>query len=233
VFTKSYELANSEILKEKLIGIDLLAQLGSEPRPFLEETLDFYFKLLEKETNPKVLSAVLCGIGFNNNDLNSSQISILTAFQGNSSEVIRQGLVHALLHIDDENAINALCVLSNDKKTSIRDWATFGIAQVERDNENIRNALWLKVNDRDETTKFEAIVGLAKRKDPKIKTIIEQELIKGEFGTLLFEAIEEMKDKDFIPILQKILEINKNDKEVNQEWLNDLESCLDILKTTN
>lgn len=230
VFIKSYELAHSDTVKEKIIGINLLAQLGSEPRPFLEKTIELYFKLLEKETNPKVLSAVLGGIAHNNGNLTNEQILILVSFKNNKNQNIRECLVHSLLFINNDLAIDTLILLSNDKIIPIRDWATFGIAQIKQDSENIRNALWKRINDNDETTKFEAIVGLAKRQDPKIKAIIEQELLKEEFGTLLFEAIEELNDRDFIPLLQKSLEINKNDKDVSESWLNDLQECLDNLK---
>jgi phosphate uptake regulator len=72
-------------------------------------------------------------------------------------------------------------------------------------------------------------VGLAKRKDPKIKAIIEQELLNDEFGTLIFDAMEALNDKDFIPLLEKSLDINKNDKEVNQVWLNSLQDCIENL----
>jgi HEAT repeat protein len=231
VFVKSYELAHSDNLREKIIGIDLLAQLGSEPRPFLKESLSLYFELLDKETNYSVIRAILHAIGHNNDDLTSVQIAILTGFKRNKSSEIRRGLVSALLHVDNEEAINTLIFLTNDKVTTIRDWATFGIGtQSERDNVHIRTALWKRVEDQDETTRFEAIVGLAKRKDPKIKAIIERELLKDEFGKLLFEAIEELNDKDFIPLLQKSLETNINDQEINPTWLNALQDCLDILE---
>jgi hypothetical protein len=231
VFDKSYQLAHSDNLREKIIGVDLLAQLGSEPRPFLKETLILYFKLLNKETNYRVITAILYAIGHNNDDLASEQIAILGTYKNKKSSSIRQGLVSALLRIDNEEAINTLIFLTNDKTTSIRDWATFGIGtQSERDTEHIRTALWKRVDDQDKTTRFEAIMGLVKRKDPKIKAIIERELLNDKCGTLLFEAVEELNDKDFIPLLQKILDTNKNDKEVNQGWLNALQDSLDNLK---
>jgi hypothetical protein len=50
-------------------------------------------------------------------------------------------------------------------------------------------------------------------------------------GSLLFEAIEELKDKDFIPWIQDLFEKNKNQPDINQKWLNDLEECLLALKS--
>jgi hypothetical protein len=114
VFVKSYELAHSEIVKEKIMGINLLAQLGSEPRPFSKKTIKIYFKFLEKETNIKVLEAILDAIGHNNRHLTNAQISILSSFKNHKNQSIRQSLVHALLYIDKDEAIETLILLTND-----------------------------------------------------------------------------------------------------------------------
>ena len=98
-----------------------------------------------------------------------------------------------------------------DKSSYIRDWATFGIgSQIKKDTIEIRNALWERINDKHQDTKLEAIVGLAKRKDIRIKEIIKRELLDGEYGTLLFEAILDLKDKDFLPLLYQNLNLLKN-----------------------
>jgi hypothetical protein len=47
----------------------------------------------------------------------------------------------------------------------------------------------------------------------------------------MFEAIEELKDTDFIPALQDLFEKNKKDTSINKGWLNDLEECLLALKS--
>jgi hypothetical protein len=49
VYNQAFKLANSEIEKEKIIGIYVLAQLGFDPRFQQNKTVDLYFKLLEKE----------------------------------------------------------------------------------------------------------------------------------------------------------------------------------------
>jgi len=63
VFRQCVTLTTSDIPKNRITGIDVLAQLGVPPRPFYNETMDIYFKLLESEKEPAVIMSILCGIG--------------------------------------------------------------------------------------------------------------------------------------------------------------------------
>jgi hypothetical protein len=109
----------------------------------------------------------------------------------------------------------------------IRDWATFGLgSQLERNNKKIREALWRRVNDKHNDTKFEAIVGLAKRKDIRVKEIIKRELMTGFYGTLLFEAIIDDGNKEFLPILIGHFKEVQEDKEINPKWIKCLKNCI-------
>ena len=92
--------------------------------------------------------------------------------------------------------------------------------------------MWKRVNDKNQETKLEAIVGLAKRKDNRVKEIIDRELKNGEYGTLLFEAIEELNDKSFIPLLQQNLKKSKTDKGIKPEWIKDLKAFIRKLEQT-
>src|SRR5690606_13922270 len=104
----------------------------------------------------------------------------------------------------DIKAIDVLISLSSDKSSEIRNWATFGIGDLTtRDSKKIREALWKRINDRHAETSSEAIIGLAKRKDDRIKELILKRLSKGNYPSLLFEAITELNDKDFLPILKE------------------------------
>ena len=103
--------------------------------------------------------------------------------------MVKEGLVSALWFTDNLQAINVLIKFTEDRLSHIRDWATFYIGQGERNNKQIRNALWNRINDKHQETKFEAIVGLAKRKDTRVIEIIKRELLDGEFGTLLLTQL--------------------------------------------
>lgn len=230
LFAKCVELTESNKPKIRKIGIDILAQLGLPPRPFLQDTLKVYFELLAKETEPDVLMSLFYSIGHNNEKLDNRQIDKICSFIYNDNSWIKEGLVSAVLGIDNLTAIETLIKLSSDKLTHIRNWATFGLgSQIERNNKEIREALWKRVNDKHQETKLEAIVGLARRKDKRVNDIIRREITGGKYGTLLFEAIIETQDKEFLPLLKQNLRTIKDDKTINPEWEKDLKKCIDEL----
>ncbi len=189
LFLKCVEFTKSNDTKIRKIGIDILAQLGSTPRPFLKETSKIYFELLDFETDPEVLMSLLYSIRHNNDKLGVVEIEKLCSLQNHNNSLVKEGLVSALGFTDNLQAINVLIKFTEDRLSHIRDWATFYIGQGERNNKQIRNALWNRINDKHQETKFEAIVGLAKRKDTRVIEIIKRELLDGEFGTLLLTQL--------------------------------------------
>jgi HEAT repeat protein len=235
LFYTCVELTKSKDPKIRSIGIDVLAQMGLTPRPFLKQTLQLYFDLLKSETDSEVLMSLLYSIGHNNDKLSKTQIEKLCAFSNNENNCVKEGLVSALLGINNLTAIETLIILSSDTLSRIRNWATFGLGtQIERNNKNIREALWNRVNDKHQETKLEAIVGLAKRKVIPINEIIKRELHAGEFGTLLFEAIIETGNKEFLPLLRQEVKSIKDDAKVNAELKKNLKNCIaELTKSTN
>ena len=231
VFEKAFWFANSKSDKEKIIGIDVLAQLGIDCRPYLKETIGLYFELLKREKVPKVLASILYAIGHNNEGLKEEQILQLIEFKNHKNVIVREGLVIALLTIENKKVIGTLIELMDDEIESIRNWSTFGIgSQLEENNPEIINALWKRVTDINEETKLEAIVGLANRGDLRIKEVIIQELEKGKYGTLLFDAIEKLNDKEFLPYLEQNLISIQTEKEISDEWRVELEKNIEKLK---
>jgi hypothetical protein len=133
LFSKCVDLATSKKNKNRILGIDILAQFGTTPKPFLNRTLELYFDLLDREKNSEVLMSLLYAIGHNNEKLNKAQIGKLCSFADTKNNLVKEGLVSALLGIDNSNAIETLIKLSSHKLSHIRNWATFGIGtQIER-----------------------------------------------------------------------------------------------------
>jgi hypothetical protein len=230
LFLKCVELTKSKEQKNRIIGIDILAQLGLPPRQFLKQTLKLYFDLLNTETTPEVLISLLYAIGHNNGKLNKEQIEKICSFSNNENKLVKEGLVYSLLGINNLTAVEVLIKLSTDKSSHIRNWATFGLGtQIIRNNKSIREALWNRVNDRHQETKLEAIVGLAKRKDSRVNKIIKRELVNREYAPLLFEAIIETKNKEFLPLLKQNLKIIKGNQTINPEWEKALRNCINEL----
>lgn len=232
VFNKAYEFAKSQIDKKKIIGIDVLAQLGFDPRFRQKETIKLYFELLEEKQNDDVLFSLFFGISHNNEKLINNQVLQLIKFKNSKNNNVRYSLVSAISGVNNPKAIGTLIELSEDNFSSIRNWATFGIGTLcEQNNDLIVKALWKRIKDKHQETKLEAIVGLAKRNQVAVKEQIIEELKNGEYGALLFDAIETLKDKDFIPYLENNLKSANNDNEIKEEWIADLKHCLKKLNT--
>ncbi len=223
VFNKFIELSHSNNSKEREIAVLVLSQLGIPPRPFIKQTLNRFFELLKTETDVSVIGAILFGIGHNNECISKNEVEILCTFKDRKEFQIRDGLTFALGGVNDSLAIETLIYLTNDKSKTIRDWATFGIGTLtDRNNTNIKNALWKRVHDKDPIIRQEAIFGLAKRKDPRIKEILIKEIATlDNYSSLILEAIEEYEDTEFLDLLTQKLKVPGIENQINREWIKD------------
>lgn len=231
IYKKSLLLIDSNSIKEKIIGLDVLNQFGY-PRLHQKEIIQLFFKLLKSETDKEVLSSILYGISHNNESLTNEQVDFLCSLKTHKSVYVKFSLVNALLTLENDNAIDTLIEFSKNKDFDIRNWATFGLgSQTDIDNEKIRFALWNRIKDTSKIVRQEAIAGLAQRKDKNIKDILIQELKNiDEYSSLILDSIEEFNDKSLIPYLENQIEENKTSKKVNEEWLVD---TLKKLKSAN
>lgn len=221
VFQTAVELTKSDDNKKRIIGLNVLAQLGFNPRFRQRETSVICFNLLEKEQTPWVLESILFAISHNNQILKKNQILSLIKLKTHRYCIVRFALVQALSGLEQKDAIDALIALSTDRDSDIRDWATFSLGtQIETSNVLISAALWERTKDSVERVRFEAIFGLAKRHDTRIKNVLIQELNRiGEQGSLILESIEELNDYEFIELLEKQIERNKKTQQINEKWL--------------
>ncbi len=229
VFEKAMNLGKSKVDKEKIIGVDVLAQLGLDKRFNQNEILDLYFSILKSPQTPKVLFSTLSAIGFNNGSLKKERVHTISKFKNHNYSDVRFGVVCALMGVDHELAIEVLIELSSDSHHQVRDWATFSIgSQTEINTPAIIEALQTRLKDTDHNTRFEAISGLAQRKHISVRPILieELEIIDGS-GSLILESIEEFGDKSFTPLLKAQIEKNKKLKTINEKWLLD---CIESLE---
>lgn len=237
LFLQCVVLTDSDIEKERIVGIDILSQLSTstEIKPFSKRVLTHFIDLLHTEKSESVLNSILIGIGHNNNNLVlDKDIKLIASFKNSEYSNIRHGVVFALLGIDNTIAIETLIDLSQDKNNDVRSWAVFGLgSQIRRNNVQIRDTLYNRINDKDQETRYEAIVGLSIIKDHRVKDIIKQELLSGSYGSLLFEAIIELKDISFLPLLEDELVKNKGKSGIDPKWIKDLEECISSLELSN
>ena len=88
----------------------------------------------------------------------------------------------------DDSALTALRQLSTDPDEDVRDWATFSLGQSEATDPATVEALFARSEDPHYDTRCEAILGLAKRHDPRARALVDRELAQPMVGALIVEA---------------------------------------------
>ncbi len=197
-FIAASKLCESQSVEERILGINILSQLGIPQRTFLQQSGDILLKLLSTEEN----SQVLASIGFAFGHLKDSRsISPLVKLKNHPDADVRMGVVSALSGQVSELAIQTLIDLSRDEDENIRNWATFNLgSQIETDTQAIRDALFARIisetgsSDIIAEIRGEALVGLAIRKDERVINSLIIELKSGCVGILPIEAASEMGD---------------------------------------
>jgi len=170
VFDKAVTWCRSSEPLQRARGVDILAQFGhtsdNQTTLFADESFPVLAGMLDSETNPVALSAILTAFGHLENP---SIIPQILPFSYHPDNDVRYGLAFSLgCFADDERTVSTLIKLMSDKDSEVRDWATFGLGGLgDFDSPKIREALFKNISDEDEDVREEAVVGLAKRKDPR------------------------------------------------------------------
>jgi len=217
VFEAAVRLCNSDVAKERRLGAGILGQLGQPIRAFPSESFDCLAKMLAAETDPEVIQSIAEAFGH----LEDPRcIALLTPFKSHPTPVVRLGVVHGLSGQDHPAAIEALIELSADEDGETRSWATFSLATfTEVDTSDIREALVVRLSDPREDARGEALVGLARRKDPRVLDVLLKELTSKNVGMEAIEAAEELCDPRLIPALVDLKNWWPGDSRSNAEWL--------------
>ncbi|SEG07662.1 hypothetical protein SAMN05421847_1466 [Halpernia humi] len=229
---KCFQLIESNEPKSQILGIDILSQLGTERKKIIKKLLKIIFDIILRTDNEKLICSCLIAISHNNKNLTEKHLIILTSFKKSKSKEIRYALVFSLLSIENKIAIETLILLTKDRSPKVRDWATFGIGtQLEIDNPRIREILYVRCFDKDDQTKQEAIKGLSNRNDERVFEIILEEIKTENFGSLLFDTILNIKNGNlFLPQLRLILSKTLQEENINKEWIEALENCIEVLE---
>jgi HEAT repeat protein len=170
VFEKAVAWCRSNEPLKRARGADILSQFGhtadNQTTLFADESFPVLAAMLDSETDPVALSAIVTAFGHLDNP---SIIPQILPFSYHSDGDVRYGLAFTLgCFADDERTVSTLIKLMGDKDSEVRDWATFGLGGLgDFDSPKIREALFKNLSDEDEDVREEALVGLARRKDPR------------------------------------------------------------------
>lgn len=203
VLDAAFELCASPRSGERRLGVDILGQLGVPTRTFPEEGSAMVLSMLQKETDPEVLAS----LGHAAGRLGDPQAvdSVVRLAKHPENDVRWSAACSLSTWENDDRAIAALIALTSDSDESVRDWATFGLGSLmDRDTPEIREALLRRTSDEDDDTRGEAMVGLARRHDPRVVEPLIQELSAESVGSLAVEAAKEVADPRLRPVLEEL-----------------------------
>lgn len=199
VFDRAVLLGRSDCPHERRTAAAILSQnLVSHCRD-RDDCLTTLLVMLVGESDPEVLYAILVALG---HIKHPDGIGPALPFVDHPDPDVRYGVIHALIGQDDDRAVANLIRLSRDPVVENRDWATFALGSMtERDAPELRAALADRLDDDDLTTAGEALVGLARRRDPRALPVLRDLLAAHDAGPLEFEAAELLADPDLLPLL--------------------------------
>lgn len=220
-FQAAKQICSSKDPIKREIGADILGQLGWRTKAFQNESVSLLVQLL-KDQNSDVIASAAFSLGHRNDP---RAVPNLLKLISHKEARVRHGVTLGLSALDNHDAVVGLIILSKDLDRDVRNWATFGIgSQTDLDSGDIRTALLDRVEDEDPEIRGEALIGLAIRKDKRIKDTIIKEL-SGEFnGIWAVEAAMLTKDYDFYPLL-----VNLRDKligDIEPRFITDIEEAI-------
>lgn len=231
VFDIAANLCVSKNHHEREVGADILGQLGSPDRPFSEAVLEILRGMLRTEQNPDVLQSIIVAIGHTQDSDDSSSLDLVIDKRNHENEDVRHAVAWTLGSHSDRASVSALIELMNDSDDDVRDWATFGLGDLlDVNNKRVRGALWQRVSDSHADTKHEAILGLAKRHDERVRPLLMNELEKDDPWSMMFEAAVEFGDPTFLPRLQAIRKKVTNEQDIDEWWLKNLDDAIKELQ---
>ncbi len=209
-FEEAKSLCQSDDAKKRELGSGIL---GSPMRKaeYVEESVQILLNMLKDEHEPKVVNSIGISLGHLQDE---RAVEPLVKLKNHPSAEVRFGVVFGLMHHDNPLAIQTLIELSQDTDEDVRDYATFGLGslQEEVDTEALREALLKNIDDPHTDTRYEALMGLALRRDKRILNRVMEEIISGQVdidsfvGDIFCEMLKALKDEISDPRLPEILE---------------------------
>ena len=193
---------------------ELGAALEGEPDENVPDALPRLAGILASETDPRVVAETVTALGQAWDPIAAQLILDHVRFDHPNTEV-RLAVAQCLPNgVEDDTpcrdvVIEALITLTSDESSDVRDWACFGLGQVDAASPEAKDALAARLTDPDDDTRCEALLALAKTGDPRAGAALQQRLVFDPDEVLfLLEllAAAELADSNLHPLLVRLSE---------------------------
>jgi len=227
-------LVRSPSVRRRALGLDIAAQLRTGPagnyqgEPYALETPQATLIAGLDDIHPSVVQSAIAGLG------HRPAPAALPALLANLRHVdarIRFALASTLGHYQHLEATAALLELARDRDDDVRDWATFSLGMIsEVDSDEIRALLWINAQDPNRDVRGEAVVGLARRSDPRVTALLHERL-DDDCRVYELEAVEEMPRPELLEPLHRLRDSAVTERNVNTYWYGCLLRAIDACET--
>ena len=225
------KLCDSADPNQRIIGINILGQLGMPDRSFPRECVDVLLELIDRESDANVIASIGIACGHLQDPRG---VAPLVRWKNHPNPGVRMGVVLGLTCQEDELAIATLIELSDDEDEDIRNWATFALgSQIETNTPAIRDALFdraiLEMGEDEPIAEIrgEALLGLAIRKDPRVVMPLFEELQSECVSRLAVEAASLLAEPRLYPALIHLQQWWDLDPALLREAIDNCRSKLD------
>ncbi len=227
-FSAACQLIAQGDARERQVGATILGELGLAIRPsFVAASIQWLAPLLE-DPDPAVVTAAAFALG---RRPHPHVTRYLIDLRNHPSAAVRHAVAVGLGGKTEEAALAALVELSADTATEVRDWATFGLGQrSEADSPAIRAALWARVRvESAHSDAFgEALVGLARRRDPALWRELLHWIEQGDPSSMVLNAAGRLGDQRLVAPLRALrAKVAPTD---NPHWVSSLDEALEQLQ---
>ncbi|GIH04014.1 hypothetical protein Rhe02_20810 [Rhizocola hellebori] len=214
VLDRACELCRSADVDERRLGVAVLGELrdfadvASAGPAFVEESMQMLLALAATEPNTDVLVEVARAFGFR---MDPRAVEPLLAWRGHVEPSMRLFVACSLRSCrtpdNEARVVDALIELTGDTDGEVRDFALFGLRELEVDSAQVREAMLLRVRDPDVSAAGEALVGLAMLGDERaIAPLIEYLEDPDPHGAIAYglDAATALADPRLLPTLRAL-----------------------------
>ncbi len=203
----------------------VLGQHGYEHgRPFGKRVTPALARAARHERDDETRQTLVAALGHAEDP---AWVPELLLYVGDDDPLVRENVASSLpiMFCGDDlspEAVAALITLSGDVDPGVRDWATFSLGrQSTLDGEAIRNALAERLDDDGGDTRFEALLGLARRGDDRARAELRRRF-DDETATIYLmdlDAAAELADPVLLPALRRLEDDWATDHDLHTEAL--------------
>jgi HEAT repeat protein len=150
-FLAAADAARAADLELRLVAMEVLGQLGyASGRPYREQTLRILVEELDQAVDPRLLQAAIAALAHLGD---GRALTPILRHAVHRDDGVRRAVAFTLPSITDQQdpapeVVDALIGLSEDADEGVRDWSTFGIAELlDTDSPQVRAALAARLGD--------------------------------------------------------------------------------------